>query len=90
MLESFEDDAVMSFKNIGISTVYPPRPILSNISGYVKRGGITAGSYIHIIYPPSCFHSSISGVGFHFKVILPLLTLNFVILLHFAPVLLFI
>lgn len=43
MLESIEDEAVMSFKNIGISTVNPPKPILSNISGYIQKGGITAG-----------------------------------------------
>lgn len=33
----------LSFKNLGVSTLYPPEPILTNISGYVVKGGITAG-----------------------------------------------
>ncbi len=36
------DDIALSFKHVGISTLIPPTPILSNISGFVKRGGITA------------------------------------------------
>jgi hypothetical protein len=44
-----EDDAVISFKNIGIATVRPLAPILSNVSGYVRRGGITAGNILLIV-----------------------------------------
>lgn len=35
-------EIALSFKNLGISLLHPPTPILSNVSGYVKRGGITA------------------------------------------------
>lgn len=37
-----DDDLVMSFKHIGISQIHPPEQILSNVSGYVARGCITA------------------------------------------------
>ena len=37
-----EDDAVMSFKHIGISRIHPPKQLLSSTSGYIQRGGITA------------------------------------------------
>lgn len=32
----------ISFKDIGISSIHPAKQILSNVSGYVVRGGITA------------------------------------------------
>eukprot|EP01031_Cornospumella_fuschlensis_P036134 gene36134-43822_t len=32
----------LSFKQLGISSLFPPKPILSNVSGYVLQGGITA------------------------------------------------
>ena len=32
----------ISFKDIGISSIHPSKQILSNVSGYVVRGGITA------------------------------------------------
>ena len=35
-------DIVASFKDIGISSLYPTKRIISNVSGYVVRGGITA------------------------------------------------
>lgn len=35
-------DLAVSFRNLGVSTLFPPRPILNNISGFVKKGGITA------------------------------------------------
>lgn len=38
-------DIALSFKNVGISSLFPPVPLLSNISGYVKKGGITAGNW---------------------------------------------
>jgi hypothetical protein len=37
------DQIALSFKHLGISSLYPPKPILSNVSGYVLKGGITAG-----------------------------------------------
>ena len=37
-----DDDVVMSFRHIGISQVHPPQEILSNVSGYIKRGSVTA------------------------------------------------
>jgi hypothetical protein len=40
---SSADDIALSFKDLGVSSLFPPQPILSNISGYVKKGGITAG-----------------------------------------------
>lgn len=36
------DQIALSFKQLGISSLFPPKPILSNISGYVVKGGITA------------------------------------------------
>lgn len=36
------DDIALSFNKLGISSLYPPKPILSNVSGYVVKGGITA------------------------------------------------
>jgi hypothetical protein len=39
-------DVVMAFKRIGIAQVNPPRLILSNVSGFIKRGGITAGAAV--------------------------------------------
>jgi len=39
------EDIALSFKNFGISILNPAKPILSNVSGYVKKGGITAGMY---------------------------------------------
>ena len=36
------DDVALSFKQLGISSLFPPQPILSNVSGFVKKGGITA------------------------------------------------
>eukprot|EP01036_Dinobryon_divergens_P033941 gene33941-43849_t len=35
-------EVALSFKHIGIATIHPPDPILSNVSGYVAKGGITA------------------------------------------------
>lgn len=35
-------DLAVSFRNLGVSTIFPPRPILNNVSGFVKKGGITA------------------------------------------------
>eukprot|EP01041_Mallomonas_annulata_P019674 gene19674-39111_t len=35
-------EVALSFKHIGIATINPPDPILSNVSGYVSKGGITA------------------------------------------------
>lgn len=32
----------LSFKQLGVSSLFPPRPILSNVSGFVVKGGITA------------------------------------------------
>ena len=43
------DDVALSFKDIGISSLVPPEPIISNVSGYVVRGGITAGDLILFI-----------------------------------------
>lgn len=40
-------DLAVSFRNLGVSTMFPPRPILNNVSGFVKKGGITAGNDIH-------------------------------------------
>lgn len=39
-------DLAVSFRNLGVSTMFPPRPILNNVSGFVKKGGITAGKVI--------------------------------------------
>ena len=35
-------DMALVFHNVSIATLVPPTPILSNVSGFVKRGGITA------------------------------------------------
>lgn len=35
-------DIGLAFKDFSVSSLIPPRPILSNISGFVKKGGITA------------------------------------------------
>lgn len=40
------DDVALSFKQLGISSLVPPQPILSNVSGFVKKGGITASESI--------------------------------------------
>jgi len=53
----------LSFKNVHVSSLNPSKTIINNISGYVVKGGITAGSYIHfstmneytLIYK-SCIH----------------------------------
>ena len=55
MTELHPDDIAMSFKNLSISSLVPPKPILSNISGFVKKGGITASKWffplaIYVIY----------------------------------------
>jgi ABC-type multidrug transport system ATPase subunit len=36
------DEIALSFNQVGISTLYPPQTIVSNVSGYVVKGGITA------------------------------------------------
>ncbi len=36
------EDIALSFKNLGISSLFPPKPLLCNVSGYVVKGGITA------------------------------------------------
>lgn len=41
-LEIEEDNPVLSFKNIGICTSRPTVNVLSNVSGYVVKGGMTA------------------------------------------------
>lgn len=42
-IESMDADKLgFAFNNISVSTLFPPKPILSNISGFVKKGGITA------------------------------------------------
>ena len=41
MAEDFAAAAIC-FRNIGISSIHPAKQILSNVSGYVIRGGITA------------------------------------------------
>jgi ABC-type multidrug transport system ATPase subunit len=35
-------DLCLAFKNISVSNLVPPQPIISNVSGFVKKGGITA------------------------------------------------
>mmetsp|Transcript_9118 Transcript_9118/g.9175 ORF Transcript_9118/g.9175 Transcript_9118/m.9175 type:complete len:1301 (+) Transcript_9118:45-3947(+) len=35
-------DVALSFKHVSVSVVAPPKLILSNVSGYIKKGGITA------------------------------------------------
>jgi len=40
------ENIALSFKNLSVSSLYPPEPILTNISGYVVKGGITAGNYL--------------------------------------------
>lgn len=40
------EDVALAFKQLGVSSLVPPRPILSNVSGFVKRGGITASEYL--------------------------------------------
>lgn len=42
MGEPVPADIAASFRNIGISSTYPAKQILSNVSGYVVKGGITA------------------------------------------------
>ena len=42
MLDINPSEVAISFKNIGISCIHPSKQILSNVSGYVIRGGITA------------------------------------------------
>jgi ABC-type multidrug transport system ATPase subunit len=42
MPETTSGEVALSFKKIGISCVHPSKQILSNVSGYVVRGGITA------------------------------------------------
>ena len=37
-----DNDIVASFRDIGISSISPTKQIISNVSGYVIRGGITA------------------------------------------------
>ena len=39
----------LSFKNVHVSSFNPSKTIINDISGYVVKGGITAGnlSYIH-------------------------------------------
>jgi hypothetical protein len=37
------ENIALSFSKLGISSLFPPEPILSNVSGYVVKGGITAG-----------------------------------------------
>ena len=42
MVEPMPPDIAASFKNIGISSTHPAKRILSNVSGYIVKGGITA------------------------------------------------
>ena len=42
MVEPIPADIAASFRNIGISSTHPAKQILSNVSGYVVKGGITA------------------------------------------------
>jgi ABC-type multidrug transport system ATPase subunit len=42
MVEPMPCDIAASFKNIGISSTHPAKQILSNVSGYIVKGGITA------------------------------------------------
>lgn len=35
-------ELALSFRDLGVSTMFPPHPVLKNISGFVKKGGITA------------------------------------------------
>jgi hypothetical protein len=44
------DNVALSFQNVGISTLYPPNPILSNVSGYVRKGGMTASKFLAYPY----------------------------------------
>ena len=36
------EDIALSFHDLSIATSYPPATILSNVSGFVTKGGITA------------------------------------------------
>lgn len=36
------ENIALSFKQLGVSSLFPPKSILSNVSGYVVKGGITA------------------------------------------------
>eukprot|EP00599_Poterioochromonas_sp_BG-1_P003195 CAMPEP_0173133204 /NCGR_PEP_ID=MMETSP1105-20130129/595_1 /TAXON_ID=2985 /ORGANISM="Ochromonas sp., Strain BG-1" /LENGTH=1323 /DNA_ID=CAMNT_0014044843 /DNA_START=330 /DNA_END=4298 /DNA_ORIENTATION=+ len=42
MTENLGDNIALSFNQVGVSSLYPPRPLLNSISGYVVKGGITA------------------------------------------------
>jgi len=42
------EKSMLSFKNFTVSKTNPPQPIISNISGYVLKGGITAGPIPYI------------------------------------------
>lgn len=39
------DNIALCFKQLGISSLFPPQPILSNVSGFVVKGGITASKW---------------------------------------------
>lgn len=36
------DDLGFAFNNVSVSALFPPKPLLSNVSGFIKKGGITA------------------------------------------------
>lgn len=38
-----QDSIALSFKDLSISSLHPPKPILHNCSGYIRQGGLTAG-----------------------------------------------
>jgi hypothetical protein len=57
-----DEDIVMAFKHIGIAQVNPPHLILSNVSGFIKRGGITAGiSYSICLFACMALAANFSG-----------------------------
>jgi hypothetical protein len=37
-------NVALSFKQVSVSSLQPPKAVVRNISGYVVKGGITAGN----------------------------------------------
>lgn len=40
--QTHSPDVALAFKHVSVSNLYPPKPLLRNISGFVVRGGVTA------------------------------------------------
>lgn len=49
MTENLGDNIALTFNQVGVSSLYPPRPLLNSISGYVVKGGITASKCSEVL-----------------------------------------